>query len=194
VHCLTLLFASVSLLGFDYFVYRSDDATTDKGAWFGTQGWVAPLNYEFNNHGKFYELRQDDTLELIVDMASSQEGELSFIVNSRKMPNSIRGIRKALTEGGAQINMKGEACEEQSRDDAITEWVGNETVAEDGEDRPTQEAEMESYVVAVQMHSKGDVVRLYMPPREETEAGEAHTGKYGLCWCLVASKHSLLPS
>ena len=64
----------------------SDDATTNKGAWFGKQGWVAPIEYEFNNHGKFYGISQDDSVELTVDM-TSEEGELSFIVNNRKMPN-----------------------------------------------------------------------------------------------------------
>lgn len=140
---------------------------------------MAPLDYEFNNHGSFYELRQDDTLELVVDMASSEEGELSFIINSRKMPNSIIGIRKALTEEDSQINTEGEACEEEPRDDTTTEWVGNEASGSDKEDSPTQEAEMEGYVVAVQVHSKGDVVRLYAPPRGEgREEGEAPPGNY----------------
>ena len=41
---------------------------------------------QFNNHGKFYRIQQDDTIEMEVDLESG-DGELSFTINGRKLPN-----------------------------------------------------------------------------------------------------------
>jgi hypothetical protein len=41
---------------------------------------------QFNNHGKFYQIQQDDTIEVEVDL-ESEDGELKFAINGRKLPN-----------------------------------------------------------------------------------------------------------
>ena len=41
---------------------------------------------QYNNQGRFYQIQQDDTIEVEVDLESN-DGELRFIINGRQMPN-----------------------------------------------------------------------------------------------------------
>jgi len=53
------------------------------------RGWVCVCEckyIQFNNHGSFYALKQEDTVEMEVDL-ESEEGQLIFSINGRRIPN-----------------------------------------------------------------------------------------------------------
>ena len=54
---------------------------------------------QHNNHGPYFQVRQDDIVELQVDL-ESQEGEIWFIVNGHRLPNWYVKVRFVCVLGG----------------------------------------------------------------------------------------------
>jgi hypothetical protein len=124
----------------------SDDDTTDKGAWYGKTGWMPPVKYEYNNGKLLKELRQDDVLELDVNL-ETEEGELHFIVNGKKIPRYCKGIRKALEASEVSEAADVAVFEAES---LIAERLNDSDIGKSDESEIRQ-----GYVFAVQTHSKG---------------------------------------
>ena len=164
----------------------STDFTTKKGAWYGQEGWTPPLRYAYNNQGPSFLLRQDDTVDLHVDL-ESDDGELKFIVNNQEMPNTIKGIRRALQ------SLDNESTPEQASEMEVTSDADeiHAAPADGGGHASAQESEEEygggghaseerigqaqiadGYVLAIQVHAEGDAVRLFAPPREDLDQGQ----------------------
>ena len=128
----------------------SGDDTTDKGAWYGKTGWMPPLKYEYNNGKLLKELRQDDVLELDVNL-ETEEGELHFIVNGKKIPRYCKGIRKALEAAEVLEAADVAAFEAES---VIAERLSDSDIGKSLE-RCDETEIRQGYVFAVQTHSKG---------------------------------------